>query len=304
MVASSQSEESRRLGALRACVAVVLAAPALAAAQLASINVPVAGAIEPGPEPSDSEIVICGPAPVTPEPSASRSVGVPDRGRLRDAVLLRRSAHVATREVPEGGRVASYGTAELVGLIERAAAAVAERHPGARLSVGDLSAERGGRLSPHRSHRSGRDADVGFYLRDEEGRSVVLPRFVNIGRRGTGRMHGQVYRFDVARNWDLLVALTSDAVARVQYVLITPYLRRLLLDEGRRRGAPAEVMERVELVTHPHSGSASHRSHFHVRIYCPVDDRPECRDEPPLHPWYDAPGAPAVTNEQHEPPPR
>jgi hypothetical protein len=29
-----------------------------------------------------------------------------------------------------------------------------------------------------------------------------------------------------------------------------------------------------------------HANHFHVRIYCPADDRPHCRDSAPYWPWY------------------
>ena len=78
----------------------------------------------------------------------------------------------------------------------------------------------------------------------------------------------------------------------MQYVLVAQDLRRRLLAEGERRGADAALMERVSLATAPHSGSASHRSHFHVRIYCPVDDRPECSDEPPYHAWYEGQPSP------------
>ncbi len=35
---------------------------------------------------------------------------------------------------------------------------------------------------------------------------------------------------------------------------------------------------------------AKHDNHFHVRIYCPVNDRSHCQDSAPYWPWYD--GAP------------
>src|SRR5690348_3755680 len=58
-----------------------------------------------------------------------------------------------------------YGTWQLVQLLERAAFGVARRSPGAQLSVGELSASGGGDLPGHASHESGRDADIGFYIR-------------------------------------------------------------------------------------------------------------------------------------------
>lgn len=235
------------------------------------------------------------PAAVERAPSPSRSVGVPDRGRLRDSVELTATPHLFVREAR---RPATFGTAEMVGLITRAAARVRTSGTGPRLVVGDLSGRNGGRLSPHRSHRNGRDADIGFFLVDAAGQPIEPPHFVQIRRSGCGDLRGVRYCFDPARNWDLMVALTSDPEARVQYVLVAPDIRRRLLEEGARRNAPADVIERVSIATEPHSGSHSHRSHFHVRIYCPLDDRPECVDEPPFHAWYEgqpAPRGPTLT---------
>lgn len=229
------------------------------------------------------------------QPSASRSIGVTDRGRVVDSVRLVSSAHVRVRD----DRDASYGTEELVRMIERAAARVAETHAGSRLVVGDLSRREGGRLSPHRSHRAGRDADIGFYLVDEHGQPAELPRFVNMRRSGCGRVQGARYCFDAARNWALVVALLSDPDARVQYLLVTPYIRRRLLAEGERVGADEALMERVRTATAPHSGSRSHRSHFHVRIYCAEEDRPACIDEPPYHAWYVGTPSPQATAVAH-----
>lgn len=246
-------------------------------------------------QPAAAEGVLVGVAPAESapaperEPSPSCSIGSHDRGRMRDAVELTGTPHLVVRDGPRGAR---FGTAELVGLIQRAAARVAAEHPGPRLLAGDLSRARGGRLRPHRSHRSGRDADISFYLLDEEGQPVEATRFVNLRRNGCGRAGGRRYCFDPVRNWALVVALLADPVARVQYLLVTPYLRRRVLAEGERQNAPPELLERVRLATRPHSGSRAHRSHFHVRIYCPVDDRPECLDEPPYHAWYEGTPSP------------
>jgi penicillin-insensitive murein endopeptidase len=223
-----------------------------------------------------------------PGTSPSRSIGSANRGRLRRGVSLTSTPHLVVR----GGRTSAFGTAELVGALQRAAARVAEQHPGPRLVVGDLSGEHGGRLSPHRSHRSGRDADISFYLVDERGEPVEAPRFVHLGRSGCGPLGGRQYCLDPVRSFSLVAALLDDPSARVQYVLVAADLRERLLAEGARRGAPAEVLDRVRIATDLHAGSRSHRSHFHVRIYCPIDDRPECIDDPPYHAWYEGMPAP------------
>src|SRR5690554_3549799 len=83
-----------------------------------------------------------------PAPAPSRSIGSPDRGRIRNGVEITSTPHLLVRDGPRG---ATYGIAELIGLLERAAERVSAEHPGPRLLAGDLSREGGGRLFPHRS---------------------------------------------------------------------------------------------------------------------------------------------------------
>ncbi|MGE0789918.1 MAG: penicillin-insensitive murein endopeptidase [Sandaracinaceae bacterium] len=212
--------------------------------------------------------------------SRSRSVGRPHAGRLLDGVPL-----------PDGPRLAvkndhaRYGTSELVALIRASVDAVHAARPGTpRLVVGDLSRRRGGAFSPHSSHRAGRDIDIGFFYVDPSGAPYPAEDFIRV--RGDGRcaLEGEPCALDVARTWDLMAAMLGDE-AQVQYVMLASHLRDLLLDEAERRGAPMELIARFRLVTAPITGSQSHRDHFHVRVYCALDDRPRCVDEGPMHPW-------------------
>jgi penicillin-insensitive murein endopeptidase len=230
-------------------------------------------------------------APVSPTDEGafdSQSIGHTEAGSLLHAFALEPRDALATV------RANHFGTRELVGLLERTADAVAREAPGSILAVGDLSSEHGGPLAPHGSHQSGRDADVGFFVLDERGQPVPQGMFVEFGLDGTGPRAGATVRFDDARNWAVLVALVDDVMAEVQHVLIVDHLRRRLLDYGRSIQAPEDAVRRVELVTAPIRGSENHDSHFHVRIYCSVGDRPECLDRPPLFPWYDGTPSPAA----------
>ncbi|UJR81959.1 penicillin-insensitive murein endopeptidase [Sandaracinus amylolyticus] len=219
----------------------------------------------------------------------STSVGLPFRGRLRNGVLLRESEHVRyAGEYREGGRF--YGTDELVQLIERSAARVSQRLPGARLSVGELSARQGGRVSGHRSHQNGRDVDIAFYMIDRDGRPYDPWGFAAFDRHGNGMPPNDALRFDDARNWELVARLVADPDARVQYVFVADTLRRRLLATARRRRAPASIVARAEQLLVQPSHGHPHRNHFHVRIYCPPADRPTCEDREPFHAWY--PGTP------------
>jgi penicillin-insensitive murein endopeptidase len=225
--------------------------------------------------------------------TSSRSTGLPwDAGGLRNGVLLRESQHVRyVGEYRAGGRF--YGTTELVSLIERAAARVAQRLPGARLSVGELSARRGGRIDGHRSHQNGRDADISFYMVDAGGDPFDPFGFAGFDRNGLGLPPNESLTFDDARNWELVARLVADPDARVQFIFVGDALRRRLLATARRRRAPRSVVTRAEQLLVQPSHGHPHRNHFHVRIYCPPSDRPGCEDREPFHPWY--PGDPPAT---------
>ncbi|MCB9594357.1 MAG: penicillin-insensitive murein endopeptidase [Sandaracinaceae bacterium] len=218
----------------------------------------------------------------------SRSVGFPWRGRLEHGVALRESRTV--RIVPEyAGRGHQFGTWQLVQLLERAAERVEQRLPGARLSVGEISAEAGGHLDGHRSHQSGRDADVGFYMTDARGRPYEGIAFAEFGADGVGLGGNRMLRFDDARNWELVGKLVADGDARVQHIFVSNALERRLLREGRRRRAPQTVLDRAARVM-SQPGHHPHRNHFHVRVYCNPAERGACRDRAPFHSWY--PGRP------------
>ena len=178
-----------------------------------------------------------------------------------------------------------FGTDELVGALERAAAAVAEKHPGATLFVGNLSKREGGDIHPSVSHNSGRDADLAFYARDRRGRPLTrLRRMVRFDSRGRG---GRL-RFDTERNWTLVRALLTDEAVQVQWIFVSTPLRELLLDWAREHGAPAALIERAENVLGQPGNSSAHAEHLHVRLYCALHERLRgCLNYGPTHAWID-----------------
>lgn len=186
-------------------------------------------------------------------------------------------------------RGSRFGTWQLVQLLERAAERVEQRLPGARLSIGEISARGGRHLDGHRSHQSGRDVDIGFYMTDPRDHPYDAFAFADFGANGRGRGPNRMLRFDDARNWELVGKLVADGDARVQHIFVAYPLRQRLLREGRRRGAPSAVLARAARVMSQPSHHP-HRNHFHVRIYCNPHERPACRDRAPFHSWY--PGRP------------
>jgi penicillin-insensitive murein endopeptidase len=188
-----------------------------------------------------------------------------------------------------------YATPELIELLEEAAASVAKRYPGPRLGVGNLSRRRGGRIRFSRSHQSGRDADLAFYVTDARGRTVEPRDFVKINARGRGRRD---LRFDVERNWALVEALLSSERAKIQWLLISRPLRRRLLAYAKATRAPAAILARARHVLHQPRWALPHDDHLHVRIYCsPRDVVRGCRDTGPRWPWVSSEPVVKVTTQ-------
>ena len=217
---------------------------------------------------------------------ASRSVGYPDRGRLRHAVRLRPSRFVQyADEVAKSGH--AWGTWELVQLVERAAYRVAARTGRrARLLVGELSKLRGGRIAGHNSHQNGRDVDLAFYTKRSDGTPAWRRQFVRFSRGDLAFGRDKGLRFDTRRNWELVQKLVADGDARVQYIFVANNIARRLIKYARLAKANPVVLERARRVMTQPSAGHRHDNHFHVRIYCAPADRPRCADRAPIHPWY------------------
>ena len=166
-----------------------------------------------------------------------------------------------------------WGTAEIVGLVERTALRV-RRQFGVPLTVGDLSAREGGAVGQHRSHQSGRDVDVAFFARTESahGRShpAVLEDYVVFDR--DGRSVDGTLRFDTARNWYLVQSLLTDPRGHVERIFVSTVLRALLLRHAHETHAPAAVIDLAARTLVQPARVSPHDNHFHVRIVCPASD--------------------------------
>ena len=167
----------------------------------------------------------------------SRSLRYPWDGQLLKGTRVRESDYVRyVGEYAANGHF--FGTWELVQLLERAARRVAFRLPGAKLSIGELSRSGGGHIDGHRSHTSGRDVDIGFYVTLADGTPHYTYAFANFDWRGHGMAPNQYLRFDDARNWELVAKLLTDGDARVQYIFVAAHIKQRLIAEAQRRGAP------------------------------------------------------------------
>lgn len=155
----------------------------------------------------------------------------------------------------------SWGSPEMVSLLVETGRHMRWLLPTASpLTIGDISAERGGFLSGHLSHRGGIDADVGIY----EAGAYQNPRgFTDPGAN-----------FDVEANWALVSALLDSG--KVDFILLDQghinRLRAYTLSRGLLTEEEAEdvfpsggrLWEKTGILRH----APNHRDHLHVRVLC------------------------------------
>ncbi len=198
------------------------------------------------------------------EGGRSESLGRPNAGKLENG-----------REFPPRGPgfvrkndKAAFGTDEAVAMVAWACAQIVRLYPDTMpMVVGDFSKEGGGRLRPHKSHQSGRDVDLGFFLLG----NARLAYFKD----------ATPTNLDWEKTWSFVELLI--ATGQVEYIFIDRSLHKLLYSEAVRRGWDEEELAR--LFEAPLGGEAGrglirhvrgHKTHMHVRFVCAAGDE-ECK---------------------------
>lgn len=236
-------------------------------------------------------VVLGGCVGLVPDPGEPVSFGTSNEGVLLHGVALPDRGEGFVRARP--GEPTRYGTPGLVGAIERAAAQVRRALPGgAPLRVGDLSAPSGGRHPRHASHRTGRDADLLFYARNERGVPLLATGFLRFDRFGTATVPagvpgaGGVAFLDAARNWALVRGLLLDPRAAVQWIFCSNGVKSRLLTYAAAHEPSSDALFRAAWVLHEPSHGRRHDDHFHVRVACGARQRElGCVDSGPIWPW-------------------
>ena len=208
----------------------------------------------------------------TPYSMMSLSVGYPNDGWQQRAKRLKPSRYIRLKP---GSQEKSYGHPALILMLERSAKDLQRVAPGSVLVVGDISDVNGGPLAGHHSHQSGRDADVAFYVLDENGKSVILDHYVKFAVNGKA-VDGSGYVFDDWRNWLLVQSWVRDQRAGLSHVFISrPLRQRLITYASRQPGFQKYVREVSALLKQPEDAEP-HDDHFHVRVSCPKDQSEIC----------------------------
>jgi murein endopeptidase len=192
----------------------------------------------------------------------ARSIGAPNRGALEGGACLSPKGpgyvHVSK---------SSCGTDEMVAVVQWALREMQREYPKtAPVVVGALSKPGGGRLKPHKSHRSGRDIDFGLYATGNQ----HLPHFQPL----------PLERIDFKKTFLLMAYLISSG--RVTNIFVNHRLQPYLYEAARSMGYdraqldylfewPRGAKSRQGLIRH----ERGHMKHFHVRFACPEGD-PGC----------------------------
>lgn len=221
------------------------------------------------------------------EPAGSLSHGWTSGGTLDRGVRvpLKGEGYAFFRHIKD--RRTYYGTAEMAGFVKRVGARMKTADPESVVGVGNISLKSGGRSRWHRSHQTGRDVDVAMFLRNRKGHALNPREFRSFGPDLRSR-DGRGLTFDVDRNLSLVLAMVEDMDVGVQWIFCAEYLKQAMLEAARERGVAPASQERLSKVLHQPTDALPHDDHFHVRLYCSVEDRLYgCLDREPLWPWVD-----------------
>jgi penicillin-insensitive murein endopeptidase len=199
------------------------------------------------------------------EVSLLQSLGFYSRGSLQNASALAPSGMGYIKLFPSRNR--QFGSQELVQVLTAAARAVQGQFPaGERIQVGDLSAERGGKITKHASHQNGLDADLSYFRVNHREQPVEFENGFDEVFVRNGRV---TENFDIERNWAFFNALIASG--QVQRIFVDPAIKLLyceLLEELQDATFPSVQAPSAQEVLRRLRPISNHDDHSHVRLVC------------------------------------
>lgn len=194
-------------------------------------------------------------------PDGARSVGTPQRGKIRGAIPLPPRPHLYTRRHP--GR--SFGSTHTIRTIQTALSTLrSDKGVRTEVMIGDISLPSGGPISPHVSHQSGRDIDIRLLLVAGLDRKTVPVDASSV---------------DWDATWTMVESfLETGAVS----VLFLDFNRQSLLHAAALRAGVHPNLARRWFQWPQRGGPGmirhedGHRAHVHIRLGCGHDE-PDCQ---------------------------
>jgi LysM repeat protein len=157
----------------------------------------------------------------------------------------------------------AYGESNVIKHLESSIAVVRALYPDVHtLAVGDISAEHGGKLANHLSHRKGLDVDVGFY-------------FKRMPDGYPARFAAADDNLDLEATWALLTAFarTTGVADGVEIMFLDYAVQKRLYDWALKRGTPEDDL--AAILQYPRGKDTlaglvrhwpNHTDHIHVRF--------------------------------------
>lgn len=182
----------------------------------------------------------------------SISIGSPNSG-----ALLNGKRPEANELIELVDAAHAFGTEETVAYLTTAIRRVHEQFADTPpLSLGHISAARGGPIRPHVSHQSGRDVDISFYYAH--------------GARWYAR--ATEANLDLPRTWGFVRALVTET--DVEMILvdheIQGYLRRYAASQGEDAEWLAGLFQGAGATRPILRHAPGHATHLHIRFFNPV----------------------------------
>jgi murein endopeptidase len=196
---------------------------------------------------------------VPPKPIAeygSISVGHPGAGLLINAVPMPQDTRWVITAPSH-----RWGTQETIEALTHCIERIHQQFPGTPpVMLGSISARRGGKLPPHQTHRTGRDADVYFFRKPGANWAQAATR----------------EDIDLPRTWALLRCFITDT--DVDHVLLDRKVQQWIKEHALKSGDPASWVKGLFSDTTAHASTAvryapGHVAHMHVRFVSPIARR-------------------------------
>ena len=184
----------------------------------------------------------------------SISVGHPHDGYLLNGVEMPKSKRWLLAD-PQN----AWGTTETITAIVRCIDKVFQQFPDSSPAIiGSVSRQGGGPFSPHKSHQSGRDADVYLWIKDR-GRQWYVP--------------GNAENLDRARTWAFMRSVITGT--DVEYILldraVQPLVEEYALSVESDKAWVQELFHGDGKYFRPMIKHVpGHTGHMHVRFYNPI----------------------------------
>mgnify|MGYP001498731035 CR=1 FL=1 len=195
----------------------------------------------------------------------SRSVGAPNQGHLEHGAPFIEGEAWILREY----RPRSWATRHVVTELAAQLHAFALDHPDAQpVKLGEFSQRGGGKIKPHRSHRSGRDVDMGYVMLE----------------RPEGHKHTLATRatLDAAATWSLVQRLRDSG--QVEAIFVSASVQEQLVPHAMGTIDAAELSAVFSVLAPDFRAEKSaflrdvpgHAAHMHIRFAC-TDGDESCR---------------------------